>query len=602
MILQKIQFPGIGESERSSYIRYNNMLAVLDSTAEMMELRGGCELNFNTYFNSFSYEKWMLYSKLDNLGVSLRFSGSVELSLTRYELGERGSSVEEYVLYSEKIESNGSGSVERAFPACLPKGILAFKLRALKDTSFYSGAYITEVDEENLREINLAICICTYRREAYITKNMEMLTNHVFQNEKSCLHGHLQVYIADNGQTLDIEGVSSENIKVVYNLNSGGSGGFTRGILEAFQDQACLGTSHVILMDDDVVFTQHALERLYAFQKMLKPEWENAMLGGSMLRLDKPNVLHAAGESWRDGYIIFNKYGLDINKVKNVLRSDIIESVDYLGWWFCCMPLKEELRNNLSLPLFVQRDDVEHNLRMADMPKLTLNGICLWHESFEKKWSSLKNYYTIRNDFILAALYSKLFSKRFLRKYLLWLIKYNCLIYRYKEADMVMDAYEDFFKGFQWLAEQNPNELNLKVIQSAYKLQDLSELPVSMIYNEFVEGCLYSETKVKRLWRKLVLNGWMLPAGRKATVPVGSPHISKFYRVRTVLNYDDNTQKGFVTEKSYKEVFRILKRMFGVLGKINKDFDKTVKRYRDEAPSVVTEDFWRKYLGVEEEK
>ncbi|WP_027205229.1 hypothetical protein [Butyrivibrio fibrisolvens] len=43
-------------------------------------------------------------------------------------------------------------------------------------------------------------------------------------------------------------------IKVIPNANTGGTGGFSRGMMEAIDRKDALGLTHLLMMDDDAVF------------------------------------------------------------------------------------------------------------------------------------------------------------------------------------------------------------------------------------------------------------------------------------------------------------------------------------------------------------
>lgn len=45
---------------------------------------------------------------------------------------------------------------------------------------------------------------------------------------------------------------------------------------------------HALLMDDDIVIEPEALVKTYQILTLLKDEYEDAFIGGAMLRLDKP--------------------------------------------------------------------------------------------------------------------------------------------------------------------------------------------------------------------------------------------------------------------------------------------------------------------------
>ena len=254
----------------------------------------------------------------------------------------------------------------------------------------YGGAYISDIDEDLLPEVSLALAICTYRREDYIARTMKTLEEGVFSNPNSILHGKIKAYISDNGNTLKAEDFNAEYVSLFPNMNSGGSGGFSRAAIEAMHDNGFKPTN-IILMDDDIQFEVDAIERTYTFLRMLKPKYHIHMLGGAMFRTDRRNIQHAAGETYTLNGIIFNKVDYNMNGLRDVLRNEVEERINYFGWWYCSVPANLFEKAQFSLPLFVQYDDIEFSLRNKDVPKITLNGICCWHLPFDKKWSGFKN-------------------------------------------------------------------------------------------------------------------------------------------------------------------------------------------------------------------
>lgn len=84
----------------------------------------------------------------------------------------------------------------------------------------------------------------------------------------------------DNGNTLT-DHAFPEFVRYIPNKNCGGAGGFTRGMLEAVKLKKF---THVILMDDDIFLEPEVLERTRCFLSVLKKEYEDAELAGSLLR------------------------------------------------------------------------------------------------------------------------------------------------------------------------------------------------------------------------------------------------------------------------------------------------------------------------------
>lgn len=54
--------------------------------------------------------------------------------------------------------------------------------------------------------------------------------------------------------------------------------------------QSSKDISHVLLMDDDAVIQPHSLEVNYVFLSLLKEEYKDYVMAGSIMRIDEPNV------------------------------------------------------------------------------------------------------------------------------------------------------------------------------------------------------------------------------------------------------------------------------------------------------------------------
>ena len=598
MILQNLQYPEAGDNERDMYYKFSDEKCYATAGKTYLTLKKGCILHFNTYFNSFSYGKWKKHTILDDLRLRLNLKGSFEILLIRNDSIE--DICEEYVLYRQKVVSDELREFEFVYPQTTEKGIVGFRIVAFEDGELQGGYYSSIIDEDSADKINLALCICTYKRENYVIPNMEMLKLTVFSDENSMLRRNLRIYIADNGQTLEPDIFKTDEIKVFPNKNTGGAGGFSRAVIEAINDREKYNITHVILMDDDVVFRHNALERVYAFLRLLKPENKNIMLGGAMLRLDMPFMQFANGETWTVKETIFNKVNYNLHDLKFILRNEIEESINQLAWWFCCFPMDDSTKNNLALPVFFQYDDIDFNQRNNHLKKLTLNGVCLWHENFEKKISVSKEYYAMRNRFIVCSIHGGAkFTKKIMKRSVIMAALRNVMMYRYRAADLLLRAVEDYFRGFEWLASVNPDELNREITQMGYKLQPLDELPIKFEYNKYLKNWEYEETKFKRILRFLQLNGWILKANRDNVIVSSKIDIkAHYYRAKRVLNYDEANNKGFIVEKSYKEAWRVLWRLMKIKRLINKKFNKTVMNYKRDYDKYITMEFWEEFLKI----
>jgi galactofuranosylgalactofuranosylrhamnosyl-N-acetylglucosaminyl-diphospho-decaprenol beta-1,5/1,6-galactofuranosyltransferase len=141
------------------------------------------------------------------------------------------------------------------------------------------------VAQEKVRDVKIGIAICTFKREPFIEKNLRILNEAILKNPESPLYGHLEVFVADNGQTLDRERLSSDKIHINPNRNLGGAGGFTRDLIEIMTHNDELHVTHALLMDDDIVIEPESLINIsdsYTFKRGVRRcvyRWSDASSG-----------------------------------------------------------------------------------------------------------------------------------------------------------------------------------------------------------------------------------------------------------------------------------------------------------------------------------
>ncbi len=365
---------------------------------------------FDTYFNGFSMEKWKKYTKLESVSIRLVLSGKFKVTLIARE--KTACDIHTTVVSESIVESAQARAFIFPFENVKEQGMYAFEVTALRERStLFGGAYMTNIGEEQIQPVKIGLGICTYKREAFIEKNIAVLKEEILENKESPLYGKLEVFIADNGQTLEREKLESAQVRVYPNLNYGGSGGFTRTLIEMMAEKKALQITHVLLMDDDVMIEPEALVRTYMVLALRRDEYREAFVGGAMLRLDQPALQVEAGAVWNGGYMKSLKSNLDLRRLDACLENEIEEYAEYNAWWYCCFPMDVVTSENLPLPLFIRADDVEYGLR--NMRRLILmNGICVWHEAFENKSVSDYEYYIIRNQLICNSFHCSWYGVR----------------------------------------------------------------------------------------------------------------------------------------------------------------------------------------------
>ncbi|WP_034445846.1 glycosyltransferase [Butyrivibrio sp. AE2032] len=463
--------------------------------------------------------------------------------------------------------------------------------------------------------VELAINICTFRREPYVKRNMKALTSWLSTTDIDSrtpeAAEHMHVFIVDNGQTLEKDdefmGIigKESRIRVIPNANTGGTGGFSRGMLEAIDKREELGLTHLLMMDDDAVFDPDLFTRLYGFLSTLRPEYKGITVGGALMREDHRYIQHAAGE-WYEGFKVRNDHPLvDMRSFETCTESWVTgenghgasshtqrNGIDggeqsqgvgtsahrktgashdlYGAWWCCCYNMDAITKENIPLPIFVHHDDIQFGLKQRDRGIVFLNGVCVWHQGFELVFPGVKQYYNMRNTLITSAQ----FEPDFLRSHVKWwaVKRYIGMLvsYRYGDCEFVYRGLMDFLKGRQWLMDSDP-ELIHKQLMADYEricprlfYEQIREY-VDAVPQELSPDQLRSYYTWERfrgsLWKKITFNGWFLSGDDelKVLTPLDSPWDT--YRHKRVLLYDPGSKRGTLMKRSNKEFFKGIGRM-----------------------------------------
>lgn len=602
MILQKILFPTVGIcTTEELYYRASSLTNIKDLDFNYNEKniifnKKKATVLFDTYFNSFSIEKWVKYTKLKNISLRLNLKGNFKITLLSKEK-IHGDIIEkslEEVIFNSKETDN----IDIEFKSFDQKGIYTFKLEALSEESvFYGGEYYTNINEKELDDVNIAIDICTFKREKFIERNLKILNESILNNPKSNLYNHLKIYISDNGKTLDVEKISNENINVYPNKNVGGAGGFTRGLIEILKDKEKNKITHALIMDDDIMIEPASIEKTYNFLRLRKEEYKDVFIGGSMLRLDKPYIQIENGAAWHAGAINSLKSGLDLRDCEAVIYNEVEEYTEYNAWWYCCVPMSIVREDNLPLPIFIRGDDLEYGLRNIKN-LVNLNGVCVWHEPFENKYTSFLHYYIVRNLLIDNALHVDGYSKWKFLKFLFKRITREMSYYRYENVDLIYKAVEDFYKGIDWLKETDGELLHKEIMSMGYKSVPVTELSIPFSYPRYERSLDLYESKKHRLMRFITLNGYLLPSRGDNIVSMALATPANFYRVKRVLNYDITSNKGFITEIDRIQVIKIYFKFIKLSIKTFIKFNKSVCEYNYRMQEIINLSFWKNYLNI----
>ena len=578
-------------------------------TGAVLTLAPGAVLGLNTYFNSFSCEKWREYTGVESVRFLLTGRGRARVSL--YYAWQDGEKVRKVPVAEAESDLSETGQTAIDFPEPAPgeskqpeavrteegslragpirlapysQGSLYAVIRAVTACEITGGGWETDLRAANL--VRMAVVMCTYKKEAYVRRNLAVLTELLEEKGEDGEHTLSAVCIVDNGRTLPDPRIPG--VTVIPNRNTGGSGGFARGMKAVLDGEITAagarerGTgdgksnhageefTHLLLMDDDVAIEPEAVRRTKAFLACEKEEYRTRLLGGAMLRLDYPYLQHEAGGVWNHGMIHSVHQGLDLRHMRNVLKNEQREKVraDYVAWWYCCIPLAYVRQHGLPMPFFLHCDDIEYSLRGKAEP-IYLNGIAVWHEPFENKRYSATEYYDVRNMLFTNARHCPEYGRKEEAFGILYKIYANLIRYRYRDAELVLRAVEDFRKGEKWLGEVDGEKLHEEIVGMGYRLEKLEGIPDRPEVPERLYR--YKGKGLRKYKNILTLNGYLLPAkrgGRQWIRFRDAPE--RYYRVKEAVLYDPDSKRGFAVKRDYKAAARCLAAGAGMILRLKK--------------------------------
>ncbi len=517
---------------------------------------------FDTYFNSFSAVKYKEYCKLPNLFLKLRVCGNFVVRIFGVKKSEGG--FEEELITEKELSCSSPEEFSADISTALEMSDTVYFTLTSNGGKLFGGGFYTV--SEQLSPVDIAVVICTFKREKFLLHNHAAI-NRYLNNSKILNKNNIHFYIVDNGRTLKPETIENENVTLVLNDNTGGSGGFTRGYYEAVNSGRKF--THILFMDDDIVLDCEMLLRVYAILRLRSPGMKELSVGGTMIRLSDMVTQHEVSAVWDGKRLHSIGTETDITKRENVFETAYYPEGNYNAWWFFCFPADWQEKYGYPLQFFVKLDDIEYSLRCADRIAL-INGIAVWHEDFDTKYPGFQEYYIKRNELILTSVDSKKGYTMFqLRKLIASVLK-QTIFQRYFLADLIFSAYRDYLKGWKHFNSTDTALLNQSLMARCLPLKNDKTLmdEYGVYYDE--EKYTRSRTEKSHLKKQfLSLNGILLPSCfyRKDKddfymSDLAQPRVTNFYKHRRMLHYDPAAKNGYVTTIRRRRLWLNLFRLF----------------------------------------
>lgn len=566
-------------------------------------------VDFMTYVNGFSALKWSQYAQLDEVCLNLVLDGSGLVHIYGVEHGSLDPVQIKQVPFSPE---NGLGSL--AISVCLENfDLIGFSISSEESTTatLVKGCYTATVDGDEVNRVDLALSTTTFKNERYIIPNIDLVKEGI-SKEDGPICDHFHMFVVDNGQTLDSASLSDDLVTVLPNPNTGGSGGFARGMMAATEtpDQY----THIILMDDDVSIMPESLIRTFNLLSLAKGKYKDAFINGAMLSMEDPtrqfeDVSYVA----TTGAYRRVKEDLNVGKLSDILeneRTNVEVDQAYGAWWYSCIPVRAIEKNGLPMPFFIRCDDVEFGMRNKPV-YMTMNCICVWHASFEGRFrASVDCYQYFRNFFAMIALDDcadeKMFVLRIQRG-----VRQNLRDMDYQAAEFILDGFEDYLRGPEYLQKLDGaatmigkgklNEKLIPVSQMDPKLLRKAGVTEQVLANVNLE---FHPSKFMKYWRSIPYDKHYLPdallRGKPGyVVKNGSCTLEgNSTRCKTLVFLDPTREKGSVRTMDRARFKSIRRREHELMVRYRKEGKSVRGAWKDAMPYMTSREFWEQYLGL----
>lgn len=553
------------------------------------------EYKFNTWMNLFAAKKYYYYCDLGNVYLDLKIKGQYKLQITGSNRNFAFDRIDNVILSQD---CDGDTCVQIPYPEKYDGIYFTIIEDKANPIEFYKASYCS--DREINRDNKLAIVTCTFKREDYINKNIRLFERFIEQNPE--LNDKIKLIVVDNGKTLDVNR-SNDRVKIIPNMNAGGAGGFTRGLMDVMEQN--VGFTRVLFMDDDVEIFPESFYRTLILSNYLKEEFKDSFINGAMLDLyDKSKFfenLAIQDKLWVRAFHSSQNLNLNnILKINNIPKSvfeNEYEKVD-TAWWFHCFDVSCVQKKGLPSPIFFRGDDVEWSWRNYGEHHISMNGICVWHAPFAFRVSKVADYYYLpRNMFYINSIFTKNFKYTYSQYYI---EKFNYLLksYDYTSLDLLLKSMKDILKGSN-IFRENPEEQFKNVNQIAKQVEYRTAT------NDEIETAKNGYFKSKK-WRKKLAkyidNSFIkIPKflfKKHATVSEWYPPVEAFSLVKEVSVVNLFTNKTTIRRYDRKKTLYYKKEFYKLLKQIDSNYDKLHTDYINAHKEFSTFEFWEKYLEL----
>ena len=592
---------------------------IFNETQGEWEMHGAGTFDFSTYFNSLSVRKLKQFTKAKSFTLHLELKGAAcEVQQTMGDAFAHDP-IEVEGVHRGLSASRQWQSVDMPLTITDDMVIVGFSIKTEGSVDIRNSYYELEIDGD-LNDVELVLSTTTFKKEAFIERNIGLVKEQIVESADP-IAKHFHMYVMDNGRTLDAEKLTSDRITVIPNDNVGGAGGFTRGMITAMEQDP--KATNILLMDDDVAVSPESIKRTYNLLRILKEEHREDMISGAMLNYE------IGEDQWEDignmtpqGTFAGCKPGMRLTLFEDLIYNEMFTPTKwqrnnmYAAWWYCCIPISVIEKNGLPLPVFVRCDDAEYGIR-CKTGFITMNSLCVWHMSFFERYNAaVERYQTTRNTMIAQATCGMAPDADFMKE-LHNNIRLELKKFGYANAELCLDAFEDFLRGPEFIkkpgqseksfmaANRNKEQLvDFETLQSrADQDPELAGFSIKNVDRQLIDGDK-SRSLAERLedlitdnnqryikkdgagYAVIPLQGWLYPAGA-----IRGKH--------KLVVLDWYNRKGTIRTKDVQRYQKIKKRYMRDLKYYKANINRLRKEYAAARAELTSVEYWKNYLKMD---
>ena len=624
--MTKIKFANVLLERNSRSLGYPAMYCRADGTVVQDNATGEWLLynegtyDFTTYFNCLSVHKLITYTDARAFSLHLELKGAA-CTVTQTHANQFSHRAEPLPQTAVRLDASDEWQAVDLDLAIAEDDVLeGFQIETEGTVAIRNGYYTVEVPRE-LRDVELVLSTTTFKKEAYIERNINLVREQIVESDDEIAQ-RFHMYVMDNGRTLDAERLSFERITVVPNDNVGGAGGFTRGMITAMEQEP--PATHILLMDDDVAVSPESIKRTYNLLRIVNDKYAEAFVSGAMLNYEiGEDMWEDTGFMTAEGTFAPAKPPLHLTQFPDLVFNEVFRLPKfirksgrrYAAWWYCAMPISVIKKNGLPLPVFVRCDDAEYGVRCS--PRfMTMNGIGIWHDSFHTRYNAaVERYQTTRNTMIARDTTGFSEDSDFMfelhRNVRLELKKFG-----YANAELCLDAFEDYMKGPDFIATRGvaektfmaANKHKEKLVPFAELQKQARELGLDFDITQIDRQLIDGDKPRNRFQR---LNDYLTNNGQRLLVTGGKgyaviPNLGWVYPAGAIrgkkylIVVDWYNHVGAIRTKDPKRYAEIEKRYKDDLKRYKEEKEQIAAKYAAAREKLTSVAFWKDYLGMNE--